>query len=210
MIMGYSRMAFVYFTDNMTQDTFVNCHIKAFNYFNGIPKTILYDNLKSVVIQRDKYGKNNHSFNNNFLDFAKKYKFIPKLCKPYRAKTKGKVERFNRYLKENFYKPLKSSLKNSNIKIDYNLLNAQIFSWLELANNRIHYTTKKRPVELFEIEKKYLLPVIQKLITNNKKNKINSNNTNNQTLSNIPNIIIEQYTNLNDYEKLLIGVNDVA
>jgi len=208
MVMGYSRMAFVYFTNNMTQDTFVNCHIKAFNYFNGIPKTILYDNLKSVVIQRDKYGKNNHSFNNNFLDFAKKYKFVPKLCKPYRAKTKGKVERFNRYLKENFYKPLKSSLKNSNIKIDCNLLNTKIFSWLELANNRVHNTTKKRPIELFEIEKKYLIYYTQDLIVSNNKKITNDNN--NKTLSNIPNIIIEQYTKLNDYEKLLIGVNNVA
>ncbi|WP_052297307.1 IS21 family transposase [Hippea maritima] len=54
MVLGYSRAAFVYFTDNMRQDIFQSCHIKAFDYFGGIPKTILYDNLKSVVIQRDK------------------------------------------------------------------------------------------------------------------------------------------------------------
>jgi transposase len=85
------------------QETFQECTKKAFEYFGGIPKTILYDKLKSVVIQRDKYGKNQHGFNENFLDFAKTYKFIPKICKPYRAQTKGKVERFNDYLKGNFF-----------------------------------------------------------------------------------------------------------
>ncbi len=102
MVLGFSRMAFVYFTDNMRQDTWQECHIKAFEYFGGVPQTLLYDNLKSVVIQRDKYGKNQHGFNNDFLEFAKD-NFIPKLCKVYRAQTKGKVERFNLYLKRNFY-----------------------------------------------------------------------------------------------------------
>ena len=91
-------MAFVYFTDNMRQETWQECHIKAFEYFGGVAQTLLYDNLKSVVIQRDKYGKNQHGFNNDFLEFAKD-NFIPKLCKVYRAKTKGKVERLNLYLK---------------------------------------------------------------------------------------------------------------
>lgn len=59
-------MAFVYFTDNMKQTTWQDCHIKAFEYFGGVPQTLLYDNLKSVVIQRDKYGKNQHGFNNDF------------------------------------------------------------------------------------------------------------------------------------------------
>jgi transposase len=117
MVLGFSRMAFVYFTDNMRQETWQNCHVKAFEYFGGVPQTLLYDNLKSVVIQRDKYGKNQHGFNNDFLEFAKD-NFIPKLCKVYRAKTKGKVERFNLYLKRNFYIPLKASLKGSSITID--------------------------------------------------------------------------------------------
>lgn len=108
MVLGYSRFTYVEITDNMRGETFQKCHINAFEYFGGIPKTILYDNLKSVVIKRDKYGKNTHGFNNEFLDFSKTYKFIPKLCKPYRPKTKGKVERFNLYLKNNFYKPLKA------------------------------------------------------------------------------------------------------
>lgn len=50
MVLGYSRYAYVEITDNMKQDTFQKCHKNAFEYFGGIPKTILYDNLKSVVI----------------------------------------------------------------------------------------------------------------------------------------------------------------
>lgn len=60
MVLGYNRAAFVCTTDNMKQDAWQECHLKAFFYFGGVPETILYDNLKSVVLQRDKYGINNH------------------------------------------------------------------------------------------------------------------------------------------------------
>ncbi|WP_025209791.1 IS21 family transposase [Hippea sp. KM1] len=159
MVLGYSRTAFVYFTNNSDEDIFQSCHIKAFDYFGGIPKTILYDNLKSVIIQRDKYGKNRHGINNDFLDFSKGL-FIPKPCKPYRAKTKGKVERFNSYLKNNFYKPLRAKLKNSGLEITPELLNSYIFSWLEMANNRIHGTTKRKPFDMLNI----LPPLVKSIL----------------------------------------------
>ncbi|WOE68830.1 DDE-type integrase/transposase/recombinase [Hydrogenimonas thermophila] len=71
MILGYSRYAYVHFTDNMRYETFEECHKKAFEFFGGIPKNILYDNLKSVVIQRNAYGATKHKFNKGFLDFSK-------------------------------------------------------------------------------------------------------------------------------------------
>ncbi len=200
MVLGYSRIAFVYFTDNMRQDTFQDCHVKAFEYFGGVTKTILYDNLKSVVIRRDKYGKNIHGFNNEFLDFSKD-NFIPKLCKPYRAKTKGKVERFNRYLKENFYIPLKSSLKHSGIKITKELLNGKIFSWLEYANNRVHSTIKQKSAELFKKEEKALLLPFYKSIKDTDKKVIKKD----LDFNNIPDIDIKYYTTIEGYEKILKG-----
>ena len=128
----------------MKQETFQECTKKAFEYFGGIPKTILYDNLKSVVIQRDKYGKNQHGFNENFLDFAKTYKFILKNMKnPTRAQTKGKVERFNDYFKGNFYRPLKAKLQESGINIDKELLNNHISSWLIKASDKYTKLPKK-------------------------------------------------------------------
>jgi transposase len=200
MVLGFSRMAFVYFTNNMRQETWQDCHIKAFEYFGGVPQTLLYDNLKSVVIKRDKYGKNQHGFNNDFLEFAKD-NFIPKLCKVYRAKTKGKVERFNLYLKRNFYIPLKASLKGSSIKIDVDLLNSKIFSWLETANARVHDTTKKKPIEMFKEEKHLLQPFyssVKEVKTKNKDKKINGS----IDLEKL-NIDIKYHTTISDYEKVL-------
>lgn len=200
MVLGFSRMAFVYFTNNMRQETWQECHIKAFEYFGGVHQTLLYDNLKSVVIQRDKYGKNQHGFNNDFLEFAKD-NFIPKLCKVYRAKTKGKVERFNLYLKRNFYIPLKASLKGSSINIDATLLNSKIFSWLEYANSRVHDTTKKKPVDMFKEEKPLLQPFyssVKEVKTKNKDKKINGS----IDLEKL-NIDIKYHTTISDYEKVL-------
>lgn len=206
MVLGFSRMAFVYFTDNMRQTTWQDCHVKAFEYFGGVPQTLLYDNLKSVVIQRDKYGKNQHGFNNDFLEFAKD-NFIPKLCKVYRAKTKGKVERFNHYLKNNFYIPLKASLKNSSIAIDSTLLNSNIFSWLEYANSRVHDTTKKKPIDMFKDEKPLLQPFYSsvKEIKDNKETKIINSSIDLSKL----NMDIKYHTTISDYEKVL-GVSYVG
>lgn len=160
MILGYSRYAFICFTDNMRYESFIDCHKKAFAFFGGVPRTILYDNLKSVVIERNAYGNAKHRFNERFLDFSKEYGFIPTLCKPYRAKTKGKVERVIGYMKGNFYIPLKARLKNSSLVIDTELLNSQIFQWLEIVHNRVHATTKQKPKELFIKEQKALLPLV--------------------------------------------------
>lgn len=214
MVLGYSRYSFTYFTDNMTQNTWQDCHTKAFEYFGGIPQTILYDNLKSVVIERDKYGKDNHSFNHDFLTFSKA-KFIPRLCQPYRAQTKGKVERFNHYLKSNFYVPLKSSLKGSGIVVNHQLLNNHIFAWLEHANSRIHATTSKRPKDRIKSELAYLSPLYAsaKPTTNRSSDSADKTKSNSTTSSKtkssvttIPKIDINYQTKLSDYESILGGV----
>ena len=193
-------MAFVYFTDNMRQETWQECHIKAFEYFGGTPQTILYDNLKSVVIKRDKYGKNQHGFNNDFLDFAKD-NFIPKLCQPYRAQTKGKVERLNLYLKSNFYIPIKSSLKGSSIAITPLYLNMKIFNWLEKANSRIHGTTKQKPIDMFQEEKRFLMP----FCVSNLQKKRGKQTIKQEERVTLPNIDISYHTTISDYERILGG-----
>lgn len=196
MILSYSRAPFIYFTDSMKQEIWQECHEKAFVYFGGVPQTILYDNLKSAIIQRDKYGKNKHGFNNAFLDFSKGY-FIPKFCKPYRAQTKGKVERINGYIKGNFYRPLRASLKGSAITITPKLLNTYISSWCERTNKRVHSTTKE-PIDIrFEREKPYLKPYIPKTA------KVSINNKHTTAIS-IPKIDISYYTTISDYEQILL------
>ena len=156
--LGYSRMSFIWFTTSCNDDDLIDCLDRAFAYFNGVPETILYDNMKDVVIKRDAYGAGEHKFNATQLDFAKFHGFEIKLCRPYRAKTKGKVERFNSYLKGNFYRYLRAKLKDTSIAITADLLNAEIFSWTAKANKRIHGTTKERPIIRFEQERTSLLP----------------------------------------------------
>jgi len=81
------------------------------------------------------------------------------MCAPYRAQTKGKVERFNRYLKESFVWPLESRLKGQGLILDAATANAHVGAWLrDVANPRIHAETKERPIDRFALEKAQLLP----------------------------------------------------
>jgi transposase len=158
--MGHSRQTFVYFTDNMEAKTLVMCHELAFLFFGGVPKNILFDNMKTVVEKRNAYGAGKHKFHPEMYDLAKRLGFKIKLCKPYRPQTKGKVERFNSYLKGNFYRPLVIKLKDANLEVTPQTLNQHINPWLTRANNRIHATTKQKPSVLFAEEQKYLLPYL--------------------------------------------------
>lgn len=156
-ILGYSRLGYVEFVDNEKIESLLNCHENAFDFFAGVPKNILYDNMKTVVIDRNKYGINLHKFNPKLWDFAKRYKFVPNLCKPYRAKTKGKVERFIHYLRYSFYNPLISKFKQNNLQLDLIVLNNEVIRWLkEQANQRVHATTGKIPYEAWQLEKEHL------------------------------------------------------
>ena len=95
--------------------------------FGGITKEILYDNMKTVVIERNAYGSQQHRLNQIFYDFAKYHAFVPKLCRPYRAKTKGKVERFIKYLRESFFVPLYATAKQSGQELDLASINVVLF-----------------------------------------------------------------------------------
>ena len=155
--MGYSRASFVEYVSDEKIETLLACHEHAFEYFEGVPKQVLYDNMKTVVIERDGYGEGNHKLNPLFLDFAKHWGFGPKLCQPYRARTKGKVERFNRYLRRTFHVTLASRLKMSGIELDKDTANVEVRRWLrETANVRIHATTREQPEKLLKAEQPHL------------------------------------------------------
>ena len=75
-------------------------------------------------------------------------------CQPYRAKTKGKVERFNGYLKHSFITPLAATLKQLGLVLDVDTANGQIGPWLaEVAHQRIHGTTGQTPQFLWDEER---------------------------------------------------------
>jgi transposase len=135
-ILGYSRKAYVEFVRDEKEFTLLRCHEN----------------------ERDRYGEGKHGFQNTFQDFAKHHGFIPRLCRPYRAKTKGKVERFNRYLKESFYYPL-VTLKPE-LKDDLFTLNAEVQQWLtRVAEDRqLKERGKQTPRQLFLQERNDLQP----------------------------------------------------
>lgn len=144
--LGYSRAAYVEFTCAETLDVLLTAQANAFAFFGGVPKEILYDNMKTVVLAREAYGPGKHRFQPTFLDFAKHCGFLPRLCRPYRAKTKGKVERFIRYLRYSFYVLLAARLKLAGLLPDVATANAEVGRWLlEVANARVHRTTGAVP-----------------------------------------------------------------
>jgi len=155
--LGYSRTSYVEFVTDEKLSTLLACHENAFDYFGGVPGEVLYDNMKTVIVQRDCYGEGQHRLQAGFWDFSKHYGFIPKVCRPYRAQTKGKVERFIHFLRYSFYYPLLGELKTSGEKLDVAVAYQRVLSWLnEVANQRIHGTTNEKPFILLQVEQPYL------------------------------------------------------
>ena len=152
--LGYSRASYVEFVADMRLDTLLACHANCFNWFGGVPQRALYDNMKTVVIERDAYGPKLHRFQQGFLDFAGHYGFRPELCRPYRAKTKGKVERMNGYIRRSFYVPLVARLRSVGLELDVTTANTEVWRWLrEVADVRCHGTTKEQPGEQLVVER---------------------------------------------------------
>ena len=100
--MGHCRATYVQFATNEELATLLDCLEDAFSFFGGVPRHVLFDNMKTVVLERDAYGVGEHRYQPTFRMFASHFGFQPRLCKPYRAQTKGKVERFNHYLQASF------------------------------------------------------------------------------------------------------------
>ena len=148
MILGYSRMRYVEFTLSTDTSTLLQCHLSAFQYFGGCTQEILYDNMKQVVIKRA-LKSSDSEWNLQFEDFFKYYGFIPRLCRPYRPQTKGKIESTIGYIKRDFVLGVKSnSLEN---------LNGQALEWLKRVNSTVHGTTHEIPLERFKEENLILL-----------------------------------------------------
>ena len=108
MVLGFSRAIYVEFVRRADVPTFIRCHLNAFDYFGGVPRRCLYDNAKVVVIERDDED-GDHEWNSRMLDFARRVGFELRLCKPYRAQTKGKVENGVKYVKGNFWPSVRFS-----------------------------------------------------------------------------------------------------
>lgn len=149
LVLGHSRLLWGRFVLHQDLPTLLRCHIAAFAALGGVPQQILYDRMKAVVIGDDA-ATGHIVYNRTLLDFAGHYGFLPKPCRPYRAKTKGKVERPFRYIREDFF--LGGQFRNLDD------LNVQFRQWQnEVANARVHATTRRVVAEHFAEERPHLL-----------------------------------------------------
>lgn len=155
--LGWSRMSYVEFCDDEQVETLIACHERAFLAFGGVPKEVLYDNMKTVILERNTYGRGAHRFHPGFLDYIKHAGALPRLCQPYRPQTKGKVERFIGYLKRSFWIPFVATQLQAGVLPDKYSANAAVARWLrEVANARVHATTEDVPAERLIIERRKL------------------------------------------------------
>ena len=144
MILGYSRMRYVEFTTDITTENVIRMHINAFSFFGGFTDTILYDNMKQVVIDR-KIRASESRFNQKFMDFAEYYGIVIRLCYPYRPETKGKIENTIKYLRYNFWSGRTfESLSD---------INVQCREWLKKVNSQVHGTTHEIPLHRMKDER---------------------------------------------------------
>jgi len=134
----YSRFDYYEVVFDQKVDSWIQCHIKAFNFFGGVPKVIKLDNLKSGVINANFYEP---IFQKEYQRLSEHYGCWLSPCRPYQPQEKGKVESGIKYVKNNFFAGRKFG--------DNQILNRQLDQWLARANQRIHGTTKTSPSELF-------------------------------------------------------------
>jgi len=152
--LGYSRATYVRFSEYERQEDWLTGIEEAIHYFGGVPQEILFDNAKCIMLERDAFGDGQHRWNTRLLAMSRDYGFRCRACRPYRAKTKGKVERFNGYLKGSFITPLAASLKQAGLILDVETANAHIGQWLrDVAHQRIHGTTREKPQVLLTTER---------------------------------------------------------
>jgi transposase len=143
LVLGHSRFLFARYVLHQDLQTLLRCHIQAFDAIGGVPIEILYDRMKTAVTGEDDQG--HIAYNRSLMALARHYRFQPRACRPYRAKTKGKVERPFSYIRQDFF--LGRSFRNLDD------LNAQLIDWLDtVANIRVHGTTQRVIAEAFAAE----------------------------------------------------------
>ena len=134
--LGYSRAQYLEFVTSCDMEHFLNCHLGAFGAL-GITEENLYDNLKTGILGRR--GDGSAILPGRFADFALYYGFTPRYCRPYRARTKGKIERGVGYVRQNFWVRVAAEVEGKRLFLPG--LNLRAREWTEgVANVRVHGT----------------------------------------------------------------------
>ena len=148
MTLGFSRRCWVEGFENERLASLLAAHEHAFAHFGGRTAQLLYDRMRTVVLGSE---AGRIRWNPTFEAFARHWGFEPRLCKPYRAQTKGKVESGVKYVKRNFVP--------GRTFCDLDDFNEQLRTWqAEVADVRVHGTTHQRPIDRFQEEAAHLAP----------------------------------------------------
>lgn len=151
MVLGHSRYLWAQFVMHQDLPTVLRCHMQAFEHLGGTPREILYDRMKTAVLGEPEQDKA-IIYNAKLLACGAHYGFAPRACQPYRAKTKGKVERPFRYIRADFF--MARSFE------DLQDMNRQLRQWLDtVANLRLHSSTQRVVQEHFQEERPSLQPL---------------------------------------------------
>lgn len=150
--LGYSRAMMAEAATDQKLGTVLRMHEEAFRQLGGVPEEILYDRMKTVWLGTDERGE--IVWNPVFLDFARYWGFKPRLCRPYRAQTKGKVESGVKYVRRSFLCGLQGREPAT-----FEDLNADLRAWVSgVANQRIHGTTHEQVSARWTAERPALMP----------------------------------------------------
>lgn len=153
MTLGYSRRLMAEAATDQKLGTLLRLHEAAFREMGGVPEEILYDRMKTVWTGLDERGE--IIWNAVFLDFARYWGFRPRLCQPYRAQTKGKIESGVKYIRRNFLCGLLG--REPQNLADFN---AELRRWIaEVANQRVHGTTHQPVTSRWAEERLHLQPL---------------------------------------------------
>ncbi len=137
MVLSYSRRRFLRFSLRAAMPSFLRGHVDSFGAFGAVPRVILYDNLKSAVLEREGDAVRFHP---TLLALAGHYRFEPRACAPYRPNEKGRVERAIQDVRDNFFAAREFTSVDD--------LNAQARAWcIEIAHERRVPDQKDKTVE---------------------------------------------------------------
>ena len=152
MVLSWSRQIFVRFYLSAAMPSFVRGHVDAFAFFGGVPRVILYDNLKSAVLERVAHAIH---FNTRLLEMSQHYHFEPRPVAVARGNEKGRVERAIRYIRDSFFA--------ARTFRDIDDLNQQALIWMTgVAADRPCPEDRTRQVrDTFAEEQPRLLPLPQ-------------------------------------------------
>jgi transposase len=149
-ILQFSKLGYYAITCDQKLETLVKELENAFSYFEGVPLRLKVDNMKTAILKNQHYDL---EFNPDFLGFSYHYKTVITPCSPYSPEQKGTVEGGIKYLKGNFI-PGRVFKSGQDMR-------RQLTDWMNnYANKRIHGTTRRVPLEMYEAEEKEKLQPI--------------------------------------------------